>query len=65
MAFDAFDVNSEGFIRREVCEAIFKKHLRALPKVTFDEIFDEVDENGDGLISLAEFASMMFARIVI
>ena len=54
----------EGGIRRDVCRDIIKRHCKAIPDAVIDDAFDEVDVNGDGLVSWLDFESMMFARLV-
>ena len=64
LAFAAFDVYGEGGIRREVCHDVIRRHCKAIPDAVIDDAFDEVDLDGDGLVSWLDFESMMLSRVL-
>ena len=57
--FKAFDVTSSGFVSRRDLHSVFARCAPGVPRATVDEVFTEVDADGDGRVSGPEFAAMM------
>ena len=57
--FKAFDLTSAGFISRRDLHLVFARCAPAVPAATIDEVFAEVDADGDGRVSGPEFTAMM------
>ena len=58
-AFAVFDTDQSGSIDRKELKRLMKKLGQALTEAELDAMMDEVDTNGDGEISFAEFKAMM------
>jgi len=58
-AFAVFDTDKNGSIDRKELKRLMKKLGQALSEAELDAMMDEVDTNGDGEISFAEFKAMM------
>jgi Ca2+-binding EF-hand superfamily protein len=58
-AFAVFDTDGSGSIDRKELKRLMKKLGQALSEAELDAMMDEVDTNGDGEISFAEFKAMM------
>jgi calmodulin len=58
-AFAVFDTDGSGSIDRKELKRLMKKLGQALTEAELDAMMDEVDTNGDGEISFAEFKAMM------
>jgi Ca2+-binding EF-hand superfamily protein len=58
-AFAVFDTDGSGSIDRNELMKLMKKLGQALTEGELDAMMDEVDENGDGVISFEEFKSLM------
>eukprot|EP00960_Hanusia_phi_P012748 372507-Hanusia_phi.AAC.9 len=60
-AFVVFDSNSDGKLHKsEFCEAIRNLNepsLKEIPDSLLEDLFDSIDTNGDGIITLEEFLS--------
>eukprot|EP00238_Polyblepharides_amylifera_P004585 CAMPEP_0196581250 /NCGR_PEP_ID=MMETSP1081-20130531/33183_1 /TAXON_ID=36882 /ORGANISM="Pyramimonas amylifera, Strain CCMP720" /LENGTH=154 /DNA_ID=CAMNT_0041901407 /DNA_START=72 /DNA_END=533 /DNA_ORIENTATION=+ len=60
--FKAFDKRCFGFIGREDLHAVFHDCLPHIKSSVIDEIFDEVDTDGDGRVSCREFELLMCGK---
>ena len=60
-AFRYFDKDGSGEITFDEIEEVFKESIQDKSKIheSLKKIIDEVDENGDGIISFNEFANIM------
>jgi len=58
-AFSVFDTDGSGSIDRKELKRLMKKLGQALTEAELDAMMDEVDLNGDGVISFEEFKTMM------
>jgi hypothetical protein len=58
-AFAVFDTDGSGSIDRKELKRLMKMLGQALSKAELDAMIDEVDTNGDGEISFAEFTAMV------
>jgi len=65
LVFKAFDARCAGFISRADLHHAFTNCAPSVARRTIDEIFDEVDVDGDGRVSCKEFESMMRAGAAI
>lgn len=63
--FKAFDIRCCGFISRDDLRSVFAESLPSIPITVVDEVFDEVDADGDGRVSCREFESMLRGRITL
>ena len=61
VAFDYFDKNKKGAISLEDLESKFFQHSKPNPddKVKLQNMFNQIDSNGDGLISFEDFSYMI------
>jgi calcium-dependent protein kinase len=61
VAFDYFDKNKNGTISLEDLESKFFQHSKPNPddKVKLQNMFNQIDSNGDGLISFEDFSYMI------
>lgn len=62
-AFNLFDHDGNGEITAEELKTILEPTKKAAPQV-WEDIIKEVDQNGDGKISLKEFKEMMFRSTI-
>lgn len=58
-AFAVFDTDGSGEIDRKELKRLMKKLGQALSEAELDAMMDEVDTNGDGVISFEEFKALM------
>ena len=60
-AFRYFDKNNSGEVSRDELEEIFKQGITDKSKMqkALDNIINEVDKNGDGIIQYEEFVAIM------
>lgn len=58
-AFAVFDTDKSGSIDRKELKRLMKKLGQALTEAELDAMMDEVDTDGDGVISFQEFKAMM------
>ena len=58
-AFAVFDTDKSGSIDRKELKRLMKKLGQTLTEGELDAMMDEVDENGDGVISFEEFKALM------
>lgn len=58
-AFAVFDTDGSGSIDRKELKKLMKKLGQILSEAELDAMMDEVDSNGDGEISFAEFKALM------
>ncbi|GMH42431.1 hypothetical protein BSKO_10350 [Bryopsis sp. KO-2023] len=61
--FKAFDRRCMGFLVRDDLHRIFNGIASHVPDIVVDEMFDEIDSDGDGRVSCREFAAMMKSAI--
>jgi calmodulin len=61
-AFAVFDRDGSGSIDRRELKKIMKNLGQALTEDELDAMMDEVDTNGDGVISYEEFKAMMVSH---
>ena len=59
-AFNAFDEDSNRYITKEELQNAMCKLGESLTEAEIEAIINEIDRNGDGLISYEEFKTMFF-----
>lgn len=57
--FLAMDVNQRGFLTEADCVAVFSQVVPRMRRESIEELFHEVDLNGDGRVSYNDFELMM------
>jgi Ca2+-binding EF-hand superfamily protein len=62
-AFAVFDTDGSGSIDRKELKRLMKKLGQALSEAELDAMMEEVDTNGDGVISFEEFKAMMVGAV--
>ena len=62
VAFKVFDKDNSGFITEQELRAVLGGN-GDMPKGVWNEIMSEVDQNGDGVIDLREFVTLMTSKI--
>jgi Ca2+-binding EF-hand superfamily protein len=58
-AFDLFDIDKDGTITQKELKRIMGPILQESSSRLWDEMLEEHDKNGDGVIDIDEFAEMM------
>ena len=57
--FKAFDPTCSGLVARVDLHAAFAAACPHVPEATVNQIFNEVDADGDGRVTPADFSAMM------